>query len=299
MSSALPLRRAAALAAALVAVHALGAADARADATAPEQPLPAAPDAAPLGVSLSLSNSLVLRGRGDQTSLLGALSGSYAWNGWLTTFARVGWVHDAPSGATSANALANPAAGLSLQLPVSKRLTLGGSLGATAPLGSGGGDRPNPAAMKAWVSSFDWGGATFAVNHVDVFGGARADYTVGPVTLQLESTLHQLTRVRGETVDPIGAAVTMTGSQATIAYTILPNVTLSTAMYESRVWNTPTCIRESPDSRADYFVMAGATLDLRIRGLAIAPGFVYARALDLPLVREKFQVVELDLGVAL
>ena len=48
-----------------------------------------------------------------------------------------------------------------------------------------------------------------------------------------------------------------------------------------RFWNTPTCIRESPASRTDYFFVAGASLDLEVRGLAVAPGLVYARALEL------------------
>lgn len=284
---------------ALIATALAWKAGASAQPSSPDAPAaePAAPT--PIGLSASLNNSLVLRGDGQQSTLLMVLGGAYAWNDWLSTFARVGWVHDAQVGQPAATGLANPSAGVNLQLQVGKHVTLGATAGATAPVGSGGGNAPNPALLRAWVSSIDWGGSMFAVDHADVFGGLRAAYARGNATLQLESTFHQLTRVRGAVADPIGASASVTGSQATVSYAVLPRLTLSTALAETRFWNTPKAIRESPDSRTDYFVVAGGSMNLELGGVAFMPGLVYARALDLPLSRDKFQVVELDLAFSM
>ena len=265
----------------------------------PEEPPPAA-EPALVGVNAVLSSSMVMRSAPAQSTLLMVLSGSYDFTAWLSSFVRLGWVRNAPSNAEAASGIANPALGFTGQVPFGKHVKVGGVAGATLPLGSGGGNTPHPAALKAWVSSVDWGGAMFAVDHVDVFGGLKASYSLDRFTLQVESTLHQLGRVRGEAVDPIGAAATVTGSQATASCAILPALSLSSGLAETRFWNTPKAIRDSPDSRVDYFFIVGASLDLRLaRGIGFTPGLLYARALDLPLRAEKFQVVELDLGLSL
>ncbi len=258
------------------------------------------PEPQPLGISASLGSSLVLRGNPAQSTLLMVLSAAYEWTHWLSTFARVGWAHNAPSNEASGSAFANPAAGVSSQIELGKHVKVGGLAGITVPVGSGAGNTPNTAALKAWTNSVDWGGAMFAVDHVDVFGGLRASYTASRLTLQIESTVHQLVRVRGEASDPIGDAATVTGSQATALVALPHDVSVSTGLAETRFWNTPKCIQDSAESRRDYFVVAGVSLELKLaKGVAFTPGVLYARALDLPLTRETFQVIEVDLGFSL
>lgn len=259
----------------------------------------AAPQPAPVGVSGSLSNSLVLRGSVSEATLMTVLSASYAWTNSFSTFARLGSVYNASSGLPGAAGLANPALGVTVQFEVTKHLVIGGQLGITVPVGSGGGDSPSPAALRAWTNSIDWGGAMFAVNHADIFHGARATYTIDALSLQLECTLHELLRVRGAAADPIGSAATVTGTTATVSYAVLPRLSLSTALSETRVWNTPAYVVADPNSRVDYFFSAGVSTSVKVGRTEIAPGISYARALDLPLSGAGFQVAEIDLGFTL
>jgi hypothetical protein len=254
---------------------------------------------APIGLSGGLSNSFVLRGNGAESTLMTVLSASYAWTSSFSTFARVGSVYNASTGLESAAGWANPALGASVLFPVTKSLSIGGLSGVTIPVGSGGGNSPSPAALRAWTNSIDWGGAMFAVNHVDIFAGVHAQYSLDRLTLQFDSTLHELLRVRGQETDPIGAAATVTGTTATVSYAVLPQLSFSTALSETRVWNTPTYVVVDPNSRVDYFFSAGVSTDVKIGRTDVTPGLVYARALDLPLSGQGFQVAELDLGFSL
>jgi hypothetical protein len=284
------------LALALAAV--LFATPARAQAPSPDEPAPP-PAPTPVGVTGTLSNSLVLRQNPSQATLITVASGAYAWTPAFSTFARVGTVHNTSSDEASATGLANPALGASLSFDLGKHFKVGGQSGVTLPIGTGGGDSPSPAAFRAWTNSIDWGGAMFAVNHVDVFNGVRAAYVYEGLTLSFETTLHELVRVRGAAVDPIGPTASVTGTTAMVSYAFFPQLTLSSALAETRFWNTPPYIAQSPDSRVDYFFVAGVSTALKLGALEIDPGLIYARALDLPLSAQKFQVVELDLGFLL
>ncbi len=269
-----------------------------AQAPSPDDPTPQAPPA-PVGISGLLSNSLVLRGNPAESTLITVLSAGYSWTPALSTFVRIGSVHNASSDTSSATGLANPALGASLQFPIGKHFIVGGTSGLTLPIGSGGGNGPSAAAFRAWNNSIDWGGAMFAVDHLDIFNGVRASFAAGALTVQFESILHELVRVRGEAIDPIGAAASVTGTTATVSYAVIPRLTLSTALSETRFWNTPVYITQSPDSRVDYFFSAGASTSLKLGALDLTPGLVYARALDLPLATSRFQVLEADIGFSL
>src|SRR5262249_40132823 len=154
----------------------------------------------------SLANSLVLRQGPSQATLISIASGAYAWTSAFSTFARVGMVHNSSSDEASATGLANPALGASLQLDLGKHFKIGGQSGSTLPIGSGGGNSPTPGAYRAWTNSVDWGGAMFAVNHVDLFNGLKGAFVYDALTVSFESTVHELIRVRGASTDPIGAA---------------------------------------------------------------------------------------------
>jgi hypothetical protein len=253
--------------------------------------------ATPIGISATLSNAVAFR-EGEST-LMTILGGSYAWNPSFSTFARVGALYNASTGLESAVDVANPMLGATAQFEVAKDLVLGGQAGFTVPVGTGGGDAPSAAALRGWLNSIDWGGVMFAPNHFDLFAGARATYTLRRCSFQLESVLYELLRVRGAKADPVGASVTLTGTTATMAYAVLPQLSLSTAISETRVWNTPTYVASNPDSRVDYFFIAGATTTLKVARTDVSWTLLYARALDLPLSGQRFQVAELDLGFSL
>ena len=259
---------------------------------------PAPSTAEPLGVAGTISNSLIFRGTKEST-LLTVLIGAYDINKWVSVFGRLGTVHNASQDAPSATGVGNPIVGMTFNLPGTDHIKLGGITGVSIPIGSGGGNAPSAGMLRAWCNSTDWGGVMFAVNQLDVQAGLNSTFLAGPLSLRVESTLHELSRVRGEKADIYGANSTVTSSTATVSYSIMSKVSVSSAISETRFWNTPKAIQDSPTSRVDYYYIGGISTDLRVAGVGVTPAISYARALDLPLSADKFQVVELDLGFSL
>ena len=87
---------------------------------------------------------------------------------------------------------------------------LAGFLGATIPVGAGGGDTPDKgaaAANKAGIAARSgMDNAMFAVDYLTAIGGVDAAYVDHRVTIQAEATLFQLFRVRGAGTAPARGA---------------------------------------------------------------------------------------------
>jgi hypothetical protein len=260
---------------------------------------PVLPPSAPIGISGSLSNYLQLRGNTSESTLDTLLNVEYAWTRSFSTFVGVASVYNESSGLESATELANPTFGVNLRFEVTKHLTLGAQSGLMPPIGTGGGDTPSPAAQRALMNSIDWGGTMYAVNHLDLFNGVHADYSIKKLNLQFETTLHELLRVRGQNADPVGRIAAMTWTTATVSYAFFPALSLSTVFSQNFVWNTPTYVAMDPNARADHYFSAGVSTVVNLAGVELSPGFVYSRALDLPLSGQGFQVAELDVGFSL
>ncbi|MDP9034976.1 MAG: hypothetical protein M3O50_09220 [Myxococcota bacterium] len=251
------------------------------------------------GLSGTLSNALLLRDEGGpETTLMTIFTASFAWTDAFSTFVRVGSVVNSSPGLRDATELSNGAAGLALELHVTKHLTLGGQSGATIPFGTGGGDAASPGEVRAWVNCIDWD-TMFAMNHVDVFNGLRMAYELSPFTLSVESVLHELLRVRGANNDPVGSGATITGTSASLSYAVLPALSLSTGLSETRVWNAPDFVRLDANSRADYFLSGAVSTTLKLHNAELRPALIYARALDPPLSTMGFQVIQLDFAFSL
>ncbi|MDP9152271.1 MAG: hypothetical protein M3O36_20290 [Myxococcota bacterium] len=251
------------------------------------------------GLSGTLSNALLLRNEGGpETTLMTIFSASFAWTDAFSTFVRVGSVVNSSPGLPDATELANGAAGLTVELHVTKHLTLAGQSGATIPFGTGGGDSVSLGEVRAWVNCIDWD-TMFAMNHIDVFNGLRVSYEISPFTLSLESVLHELLRVRGADTDPVGSQATITGTSASVSYAVLPALSLSTGLSETRVWNTPYFVAAEGNSRADYFLSGAVSTTVKLHNAELRPALIYARALDPPLSTMGFQVIQLDLAFSL
>jgi hypothetical protein len=133
-------------------------------------------------------------------------SGAYKLLPNLALMGRLGMVNNnPPAGAPGATSLVNPLFGSIYVLPLSDPWRLAFFLGFTLPIGSGGGDTPDAptqAANSAGIlTRFAMDNALFAVNYFTLIPGIDIAYIADGFTLQLETTLLQLTRVRGEQVD--------------------------------------------------------------------------------------------------
>jgi hypothetical protein len=140
------------------------------------------------------------------------LLGSYKVSDAFAPLVRLGAVSnsspDGPMSPGSGFNFINPVLGGTYLFKLSPDFRLAAFLGLTAPIGGGGGDSPDPANATANAagiaarSAMD--NAMFAVNYFTVFPGVGLAYVNHGVTVQIEATLLQLFRVRGEN-HPAGA----------------------------------------------------------------------------------------------
>lgn len=216
---------------------------------------------------------------------------------------RFGVVHNAPpSGGTAAAAFVNPAVGVTFALPLPENLRLALFLGLALPVGMGGGDAPAAAvaaAAKSGVlarSAMD--NAMFAVNDLTVFPGAGLAFVRGGFTAQVELTVLQLIRVRGEAVQPDALKTNLTGG-VHLGYFIVPALSVGVDLRFQRWLSTPSFVESDPTTRETLTVAAGARGHFRLGEVWLRPGLAYARGLDDPMGARGFHIVQVDIVVAL
>src|SRR5690606_17746155 len=141
------------------------------------------------------------------TTVASMLLASYKITNEIAPLVRVGVVSNSPPDAVapapnppSGFGFLNPVLGVTYALTLDPALRLGLFLGVTVPVGSGGGNEPEPKnalANQAGIrarSAMD--NAMFAVNDFTVFPGVGLAYVAHGLTVQVEATVLQLTRVR-------------------------------------------------------------------------------------------------------
>jgi hypothetical protein len=133
--------------------------------------------------------------------------------------------------------------------------------------------------------------AMFAVNYFTAIAGGGIAYVDHKLTVQLEATLLQLFRVRG---DNAAAATDSTRTNSTVGlhagYFIIPMLSLGGELRYQRWLSTPTQI--SMMNKVDIPGFAKDTVTFAIgprahfqvgKGMFLRPGIAYARGLDKPL----------------
>jgi hypothetical protein len=119
-------------------------------------------------------------------------------------YARGAWVHASPDQGSSASGFSNPLV-FGLYTPkVGESLRLAVFAGAALPLGQGGGNSPDPATKTAVASGVparsSMDNALFAVNDIVPTAGVGLAYIERGLTLQVEATVLQLVRAKGDQV---------------------------------------------------------------------------------------------------
>ena len=120
-----------------------------------------------------------------------------------------------PPGGTGGAAFVNPLLGAIYALKLDSGFRASAFLGVTLPVGMGGGDTPDAGALDARNvgvpvrAGLD--NSLFAVNDVAVIPGIDFAYVASGFTAQLEVTLFQLNRVRGDKADPDASKTNLTG----------------------------------------------------------------------------------------
>jgi hypothetical protein len=205
--------------------------------------------------------------------------------------------NDAPAMGADGSSFVNPIVGATYAKKVDS-IRWAAFLGATVPIGQGGGDMPNAGAAAAngagirARSAMD--NAMFAVNYFTAIAGGGVAYVDHKVTVQLEATLLQLMRVRGENA-PSSPDSTRTNSTVGLhaGYFFIPALSLGGELRYQRWLSSPTGITGA--AKDTVTVAIGPRLHFQVaKGMFLRPGIAYARALDKPLTDASYNVVQVD-----
>lgn len=205
--------------------------------------------------------------------------------------------HDAGTG-QDGFAFANPVLGATWALDLATGLRLGVFLGVAFPLGMGGGDTPEVGAQTAVRfgiparSAMD--NAMFAVNDFTVFPGVGLSWAAHGFTAQFEATVLQLTRVRGEAVQPDASKTNFT-SGLHLGYFVLPMLSMGAELRYQRWLSTPAAVEANPAARDTMTAAVGARYHLKVGDKQwLRPGLSYSLGLDDPLAAQRYSMLQVD-----
>jgi hypothetical protein len=236
------------------------------------------------------------------------LLGSYKLTPELAPLVRLGVVSNSPpSGPMSPGSgfsFINPVVGGTYLIKLDADFRLALFLGLTLPVGMGGGSSPEAkvaAANGAGVlarSAMD--NAMFAVDYFAVFPGVDFAYVNHGFTVQLEATLFQLARVRGKGTPP-GADASRTNltSGLHLGYFFIPEFSAGAELRYQRWLSTPAAVKANSAVRDTVSMALGVRCHFKLSDtIWIRPGVAYARGLDDPMAKSKYNIVQLDVPVS-
>jgi hypothetical protein len=237
------------------------------------------------------------------------LLGSYKVTPNLAPLVRLGFVQNsAPGTDPSGTSFLDPIVGVTYGRKLGA-FRLAGFLGATIPVGAGGGATPDKAAAtanKAGISARSgMDNAMFAVDYFTGIAGFDAAYVDHRFTLQAEATVFELFRTRGAGTAP---ATDDTRTNSTFGlhagFFFIPQLSLGGEIRYQRWLTTPTQIVMMkavpiPDANLDTTTVAiGPRGHFALgHGMWFRPGISYARGLDKPLSASSYNMVQVDLPV--
>jgi len=254
----------------------------------------------PAAAASALRAASALAMSDPQTTSATMLLGSWQIVPDLAPFLRLGVVSNSPDQGEGATLLVNPAFGATYASAVGDDLRLALFLGLTAPVGQGGGNSPEAAmaptrnaGMQA-RSAMD--NAMFAVNDFTVFPGVGLAWVKSDVTLQAEVTFLQLTRVRGEDVQPDSSKTNLT-SGLHVGYFVLSMLSLGMDLRYQRWLSTPKVVEDDPtDTLRDNATLAvGPRFHFEMDAGWLRPGISYTHPLDDPMGKSGYRIVQIDL----
>jgi len=243
------------------------------------------------------------------STIASMLLGSYKLTDAFAPMVRLGVVQnsppDGPMSPGSAFNFINPVVGGTYMLKLSPDFRLAFFLGLTVPVGGGGGDSPDPANATAngagILARSAMDNAMFAVNYFTVFPGVGLAYVNHGFTAQVEVTLLQLLRVRGE--DHLAGADSSRTNLTMglhLGYFFIPQLSAGAELRHQRWLSTPASIMADEDTLRDNSTFAiGLRAHFELSDtIWLRPGIAYARPIDDPMDAAGYDIVQLDIPVA-
>ncbi len=236
------------------------------------------------------------------------LLASYKVTPEIAPMVRVGFVkNDAPGMGVDGSSFLNPIVGATYSHKMGS-FKLAPFLATTIPIGMGAGNMPdaganaaNGAGIRA-RSAMD--NAMFAVNYMTGIAGVGFAYVDHKFTAQVEATLLQLFRVRG---DSAAGATDASRTNSTVGlhlgYFVIPQLSFGGELRYQRWLSHPTARNTMTganvpivDANMDTVTFAvGPRAHFKVSKTSwIRPGISYARGLDAPLTTTSFNVVQID-----
>jgi hypothetical protein len=222
---------------------------------------------------------------------------------WVPLFREI-WVrNNAPSGGKepSGSGFSNPLLGINYLQPFGRGWRCSGFLAIAIPIGGGGGDSPDKGAAAAMAAAIParsaMDNALFAVNYWTVIGGLGLARVTSGLTLQVEATVLQLTRARGpETQD--GSRTNLTAGLHA-GHFFSPRVSVGAEMHFQRWMTNAAPVRKDGAAREQLTCGIGPRFHFKVaRKHWLRPGLSYTRALDDPMAKKAYDIVQLDLPFA-
>ncbi|HEY2744875.1 MAG TPA: hypothetical protein VGL86_09645 [Polyangia bacterium] len=252
-----------------------------------------------LDSSFALSHDVTNAGVFTEASVLGV---SYAVRRGLAIGAKFAWVANQPPNGPAQTTVSNLALGATLTLPLPHRILLAPFLGLTLPIGMGGGNSPNTAALAADAAGVNvravGDNSLFAIDELAIGGGLGAAFIAHRVTVQAEVTVGEFIRVRGDQFFP-DAERTAMNAGVHVGYSPLRALSFG-AEFRSVVWlSTPEIVISDPTQRDTLAVAAMVRGHFKMGArMSIHPGISYTRGLTGQLASNGYNIVGLDIPVA-
>jgi hypothetical protein len=241
---------------------------------------------------------------GSGTTVASTFLAAYKVSPSFAPLFRLAVVDDSPAIGSGGTTMSNPLFGLLYGKPLAPTVKLGIFGAMTLPLGSGAGNTPDAADVatnKAGVaarSSMD--NAMFAVNDHALIAGADLAYVKNGFTVQAEITLFELSRVRGEKVQPDAHKTNLTaGIHA--GWFAMPWLSLGAELRYQRYLSTPMFVANDPTgaSRDNLTTAVGVRGHIKLSGKRmLRPGIAYTRPIDDPMSGKGYDIIQLDVPLA-
>ncbi len=238
------------------------------------------------------------------------LTGSYRVEGTgpkgagLTPLFRMAMVADAPPvGIPGGFVVGNPLLGASYAALFSN-MRANVLLGATLPVGGGGGDAPDAgtvnARQKGVPARVQMDNALFAVNDLAIVFGLGGAYVAHGLTIQIEATLLHLVRVRGEAVQKETSKTNFT-TGLHVGYFVMGHLSVGAEARYQRWINAPLSVdADASGATKDTLSLAvGPRGHIKLGRAWFRPSIAYERGLDKPLASAQlnYHIVRVDLPI--
>jgi hypothetical protein len=175
------------------------------------------------------------------------------------------------------------------------------ALSAALPLGSGGGNHPNPAVASTnqagHSARFALDGSWFSVNDFAASAGGDLAYVFRGLTLQGEATVTQLFRARGEQQSPDAYRANFL-SGVHLGFWAAERLCIASEVRYQRWISTPAAVESDPFARHNLSIAAGLRTRIGTGSTRMLPGVAYATGLAGKVGNQHIHAVHVDLPVA-